>query len=627
MPKIKIFVSYKDKHKTIKSDIITPIQTGRAIAEEVFEGMIGDDTGDNISVLNNRFCETTAIYWVWKNYEQIDNPDYIGFMHYRRHFLYGEKNYNTNYYGLVKYEKLNQEYLEENITDENIKNIVEKYDVIIPRRITNFEINGLKNNYKQYKKSHNIDDLDKALNILTDKYPEYKKYVEEYKNSNYAYYLNMFIMRKDIFFEYCNWLFSILFELRYTIIPTSDNYQNRVIGFISERLTDIFFRKLYDDKYRMKELPISYIECVEENSDIEKSNLGENNIIPIVFSTNFEFFPYLSVCLQSIKDNINSNYKYEINILERGLTPNNKNFLKNQMSSDNFVIKFYNVEKLLEKFSSPQNLQHISVDTYSRFFIPSILNAYEKCIYLDGDTIVRDDLAKLYQTPLNGKTIGASVCAVISAWTNIDKEIKDYINKTIGISDNSKYFQAGVLILNLKKMRENNSQEKLIELASKKKWKFADQDILNKLYKDDVQYIDMAWNYEYEHSDMRKAQYKEMMPLSILQEYINAKKNPKIIHFQGQRKPWLWQDEEFASIWWNYARKSSLYEQFIVNMIDNRKNYQMENIKLYKKYKFKFLKYKILRNVFWGKIRKKYIIKKNVYKDKLIEIKRLIGNL
>ena len=53
---VKIFVTYKDKHKLIKSDIITPIQTGRAIADEKFEGMIGDDTGDNISFLNDNFC-------------------------------------------------------------------------------------------------------------------------------------------------------------------------------------------------------------------------------------------------------------------------------------------------------------------------------------------------------------------------------------------------------------------------------------------------------------------------------------------------------------------------------------------------------------------------------------------
>ena len=53
MTDVKIFISYKDRHKILKSDILTPIQTGRAISDEIFEDMIGDDTGDNISAEND----------------------------------------------------------------------------------------------------------------------------------------------------------------------------------------------------------------------------------------------------------------------------------------------------------------------------------------------------------------------------------------------------------------------------------------------------------------------------------------------------------------------------------------------------------------------------------------------
>lgn len=64
------------------------------ISKEDFEwmcgNMIGDDTGDNISHLNRYFCELTGIYWAWKNYDKLGNPDYIGFMHYRRHFIFNE---------------------------------------------------------------------------------------------------------------------------------------------------------------------------------------------------------------------------------------------------------------------------------------------------------------------------------------------------------------------------------------------------------------------------------------------------------------------------------------------------------------------------------------------------------
>ena len=56
----------------------------------MLDNMIGDDTGDNISELNRDVNEWSAIYWVWKNYDKIDNPDYIGLCHYRRLFDFSD---------------------------------------------------------------------------------------------------------------------------------------------------------------------------------------------------------------------------------------------------------------------------------------------------------------------------------------------------------------------------------------------------------------------------------------------------------------------------------------------------------------------------------------------------------
>ncbi|HBK6302481.1 TPA: DUF4422 domain-containing protein, partial [Campylobacter jejuni] len=101
-PSIKILVGYHKPAELLKDDILTPIHLGRALATEaskdgniskddykwMCENMIGDDTGDNISYLNRCLNELTGIYWAWKNYDKLGNPDYIGFMHYRRHFIF-----------------------------------------------------------------------------------------------------------------------------------------------------------------------------------------------------------------------------------------------------------------------------------------------------------------------------------------------------------------------------------------------------------------------------------------------------------------------------------------------------------------------------------------------------------
>ena len=101
-PTIKILVGYHKPATLFKSDILVPIHLGRAVAKDaskdgvlsecdyqwMVDNMIGDDTGENISHLNREYCEFTGIYWTWKNYEKLGNPDYIGFMHYRRLFAF-----------------------------------------------------------------------------------------------------------------------------------------------------------------------------------------------------------------------------------------------------------------------------------------------------------------------------------------------------------------------------------------------------------------------------------------------------------------------------------------------------------------------------------------------------------
>ena len=104
-PSIKILVGYHKPAELLKDDILTPIHLGRALATEaskdgniskddykwMCENMIGDDTGDNISYLNRYLNELTGIYWAWKNYDKLGNPDYIGYVHYRRLFLFDER--------------------------------------------------------------------------------------------------------------------------------------------------------------------------------------------------------------------------------------------------------------------------------------------------------------------------------------------------------------------------------------------------------------------------------------------------------------------------------------------------------------------------------------------------------
>lgn len=263
-PTVKIFVTYKNNYKILSSDILVPIQTGAEISDEKFEGMQGDNTGDNISKLNENICEFSAIYWVWKNYDKIGNPEYVGFVHNRRHLIFNDKNYETSSNGEVEFESINENYLKEcGINDDNIIKIVGDYDVIVPH------LHVAKDNlYEQFKSSHNIKDLNITLDYIKNTNPEFYNDVTTYLNQKYGYFYNIFILKRKLFFEYCEKVFGILLNINDKIdVSTYDNYQKRALGFIGERLTGAFLYSLTKRKFKVKHLHVSFLrDCKNINA-------------------------------------------------------------------------------------------------------------------------------------------------------------------------------------------------------------------------------------------------------------------------------------------------------------------------------------------------------------------------
>lgn len=136
----RLYVMTHKKIAEIQDSLYIPMQVGRAGKEDF--GYVGDDTGDNISIKNDRYCELTGMYWLWKN----TDCDIIGICHYRRYFIKDEK-------------LLDKEYIE---------NQLEKYDMIIPSSAC---VKG-EDVYDHYRKRHYTKDLDLCREVISEKYPE-----------------------------------------------------------------------------------------------------------------------------------------------------------------------------------------------------------------------------------------------------------------------------------------------------------------------------------------------------------------------------------------------------------------------------------------------------------------------
>lgn len=226
--KIKIYIATHKKFNPPESEIYIPIRVGSILNDDDF-GYIRDDTKENISVKNKNYCELTALYWIWKN----DKSDIVGLVHYRRYFF---KNIMSN---KIK-----------NILDEEeIGNIFNKYDVIVPNKTFIIKHNV----EKSWRATHLKKDYDLCREVIKEKHPDYLNAFDSFSKSKKLYICNMIIAKKEYFNNYCEWLFDILFELEKKIdLSNYDEYNKRIFGFLSERLLNVWLYKNKDLKIKQK---------------------------------------------------------------------------------------------------------------------------------------------------------------------------------------------------------------------------------------------------------------------------------------------------------------------------------------------------------------------------------------
>lgn len=236
---IKILVAAHKAYWMPEDNVYLPVHVGREGKADL--GYVSDNTGDNISHKNANYCELTGLYWAWKNLD----CDYIGLCHYRRYFAKKSWYFSTE-------SKKSAIFLQ-----EDYEKLLKYYDVILPKK-RNYYIETVRS---QYEHAHNKRDLDEAEKIIAEKYPEYSEAFVKIMQRRKLHILNMFVMKKALFDEYCTWLFDILFELEKRIdISGYDTYQRRVFGFLSERLFNVWLEKR---KLKIKEVGVVNLEPVD----------------------------------------------------------------------------------------------------------------------------------------------------------------------------------------------------------------------------------------------------------------------------------------------------------------------------------------------------------------------------
>ena len=249
--KVKVFASYHDTSLPFfKNEVYQPILTG-AFEKEVKEGFWTDNTGDNISVKNKNYGEITAQYWVWKNYLK-ENPDveYIGFCHYRRFFNFSKK---AKKFAFVKHNyKTYKEKFFNTINPQEAYENIKDYDIIMPATEV-WDINC----YDRFVHYHSKEGIDKAIEIIKKHFPEYVPYMEEYLNGKKEISGLIFIMKRELFEHWIEWIytFSTLLEKELDLSKYDTYMTVRIFPYLAENFIN-FWIKCQMDKNNIKMLNV-----------------------------------------------------------------------------------------------------------------------------------------------------------------------------------------------------------------------------------------------------------------------------------------------------------------------------------------------------------------------------------
>lgn len=572
MNTIKIYVSHTpNSHQIhVKHPYLYHVIAGSDLqTEPVPEGMLLDNTGNHISSKNKSYCELTTQYWAWKN----EHADYYGFCHYRRFFSFFPEKLREEDCGCLMYPILDQKVQAQLRMDElSMRRYIEKYDFLIAKGIP---VNALRSKsvYQHYKNAPqlHIEDLELLLDIIKESYPSLFYTAQKYVNGKVFYPCNMFIAKQELFERYSEMLFNVLYQFEKRSDMSHYSREGiRTPGHLGERIAGIFYEYLKEQgNYRLGELQIAQIEQTDEeiSSTIEHS---KKESVPIVLAADRSYVPVLYTCLKSLSDYASNHRKYEIYIFHINMNEDSKQEIS-KLQRRNITIRFVSVAKYLKEYHLKAK-GHITAETYYRFLIPDILKDYPKAVYLDCDTIIRGDMAKLYDISLGSCLLAAVRDAdLIGQYYGANPDTRQYCDEILKLKDPCSYFQAGVLLIHIDACRKKITTERLFRMAETGRYKYSDQDILNIVCEGKVLYLDMAWNVLTDCGHRRWHQVIESAPFFILEAYEEARQHPLVIHYAGTEKPWCNPKDDFAKEFWKTARTTPYYEEMLYDLCGQKR--------------------------------------------------------
>lgn len=298
------------------------------------------------------------------------------------------------------------------------------------------------------------------------------------------------------------------------------------------------------------------------------------NIVPIAFAFDNNLILPACVCISSLLMNAKKDTFYDIFILHSASIELKKEELdKLSQYYRNCRIQYRQVDNT---FDSAFEIRGITTSTYYRLLIPNLISEYDKIIYSDVDVIFRSDLSNIYLSTDLHENYVAGVNALIP----FIPDMRMYYQKMRKVEMKGIIY-AGNIILNSKKIREDNIIDKFKQLA-RNNFRFQDLDVLNIACQNNIVYLKPEFCLTTYFAELSIRNRK------LLQQYwtendIESALQNGIVHYNGQ-KPWKGFCVNF-DIWWEYYRKSPFFNQEFYFEFFYRRLNELDQLSLWKRIK------------------------------------------
>ena len=282
-------------------------------------------------------------------------------------------------------------------------------------------------------------------------------------------------------------------------------------------------------------------------------------MIHIACGLDNNYSPYCVVMLYSLLEN-NKQNDITFHILTNNMSESNRIILSKMIDDYKKHIIFYNIdETVFNKLPVGGEWSgHINIAAYFRFLLPTILPDIDKIIYLDSDMIVVSNIAELWN-------VDVEQYAVAGVRDSENDNIRLY--NRLNYDQSLGYINSGVLLINLKEWRKDNFLSEAIKriASNPKKYCYHDQDFINEFYCDRKLLLDFKFNLMefycgYSKLIMNKKHYRDIE---------EAIKNPVIVHFCGNIKPW---HNEYSSPIKHVFCKYADNQPYIANIYKNKRS-------------------------------------------------------